>query len=298
MLSALREVQIPLLAVLLIGGSAAKATRAFSARSLEAAAGPTTLLPLRLRRPLAVAIGMTEMSLGVALVVTVGSFGAGAPAMMARTLTALLFVTAVGILYELRERRPETGCGCFGDLSPGPVSWRVLVRSALLAVAALGTVTAGPLRALGPPEGVWIMLGIAAAEVAALAALSPEIGEVMVRLGYSEPCELRRIPVTRTLSALRGSAQWRRYRRYLTAAEPDDVWREGCWRYVVFPGIADGLAVDIVFAVFMQPRRPTVRTVIVDAMTDRALTAHTVPFQRPAHPPSADLYDPIKETQY
>lgn len=297
LLSALREVQIPLLAVLLVGGCAAKAGRAFSVRSIEAATGPSALFPLRLRRPVAIAMSAIEMSLGVGLLVTAGTFGAGTAAMIVRALTTLLFVTAVGTMHELRSRRPEAGCGCFGDLSQSPMSWRVLLRSALLAVAALGTVTVGPLRALAPPEGVWVVLGIAVAEVAVLAALSPEIGEVMVRLGYSDPCELRRIPVSRTLSALRASAQYRRYRRYLTGTEPSDVWREGCWRYAVFPGIAEDSVVDVVFAVYMQPRRPAVRAAIVDAATDQDLASLTIPFQRSAPGSSAELYSSIKESQ-
>lgn len=298
MLNALREIQIPLLAALLIGACAAKARRVISARSIDAGTGPTGLFPLHLRRPLAIALCVTELSLGVALLVTAGSFGAGTPAMAVRVLTTLLFATAVGILHELRGRRPEAGCGCFGDLSHTPVSYRSLTRSALLAVAALGTVTAGPLRVLVPPTGVWPLIGIAAAEVAVLLALSPEVGEVMVRLGYSEPCELRRIPVDRTMAGLRRSSQWRRYRRYVTGSQPGDVWREGCWRYAVFPGIAEGRMVDVVFAVYMKPRRPPVRAAIVDVATDQALASLTIPFQRSASPSSALLYESITKTQY
>ncbi|MBO0819603.1 MAG: methylamine utilization protein MauD [Nocardiopsaceae bacterium] len=298
MLSALREAQIPLLAVLLIGGCAAKAGHAFSARRIQAAIGPSSLFPLRLRRPFAVATTALELFLGVALLVTAGPFGAGIGAMAVRSLTALLFVTAVGIAHELRGRRPEAGCGCFGDLSHTPVSWRVLARSALLATAAVGTVTVGPLHWPVSPGGVCVVLGIAVAEAAVLAVLSPEIGEIMVRLGYSEPCELRRIPVPRTLAALHASAQWRRHRRYLTDTEPSDVWREGCWRFAVFPGLAEGRAVDVVFAVYMQSRRPAVRAAMVDATTDQTLASHPIPLQRSAPPPSADLYSSIKETQY
>jgi hypothetical protein len=297
-LSALREIQIPLLAVVLIGGCAAKGGQAFSVRRIEAAIGPASMFPPCLRRTIAIGMPVIEIFLGAALLVTAGSFGAGIPAMAVRSLTALLFIMAVGITHELRGRRPEAGCGCFGELSHTPVSWRVLARAALLALAALGTVTAGPLHGLAAPGGVGTVLGIAAAEVAVLAALSPEIGEVMVRLGYSEPCELRRIPVGRTLAELRASAAWRRYRRSLTATEPSDVWREGCWRYAVFPAIADGRAVDVVFAVHMQSRRPAVRTALVDAATDQALASHTIPLQRSAPPASADLYDSIKKFQY
>lgn len=296
MLSALREVQIPLLAVLLIIAAVAKAGQAVRVRG-AAWTSPTALFPLHLRRPLAIALCCTELLLGGGLLVTAGPFGAGTPAITVRALTTLLLATGVGALHELRGRRPQAGCGCFGELSHAPVSWRVLARAALLAVAALGTVTAGPLRELAPLTQAWVLFGIVVAEVAVLAALSPEIGEVMVRLGYSEPCELRRIPVTRTLVTLRRSAQWRRYRRYLTDNEPSDVWREACWRYVVFPGIADSRVVDIVFAVYMHPRRPAIRAAIVDSATDQALASLTIPFQRSAPLASADLYGYIKESQ-
>jgi hypothetical protein len=93
----------------------------------------------------------------------------------------------------------------------------------------------------------------------------------MVRLGYSEPCELRRMPVGRTMSALHASSQWRRYARQVSAGMPSDVWREGCWRFVVYPGYARGRPVDIVFAVYLQPRRPAVRAAVLDADTDEVL---------------------------
>jgi hypothetical protein len=302
-LSVLREIQIPLLAVLLLGGSAAKGRRALSARSGTAAMGPTALFSLHLRRPAAIAMCATELFLGMGLLVTAwppfggiahgradgtvagtAAGGAGIAAMVIRALTALLFLTAVGALHELRERRPDTGCGCFGDLSHTPVSWRALARSALLSVAALATVTAPTAHWLASPVQAWLLLGVFAAELAVLAALSREVGAVLVRLGYSEPCELRRLPVSRTLTALHGSAQWRRYRSHLAALKPNDVWREGCWRYVVYPGFANGRAVDIVFAVYLQARRPPVRAAIVDASTDEALArlGTAIPAQRTA----------------
>jgi hypothetical protein len=306
-LNALREIQVPLLAILLIGGCAAKARRAITARSVDAAISPTSMFPLHLRRPAAIALCATELGLGVALVITAGTIGAGTPAMVTRGATALLFLTAVGTLNELRSRRPDAGCGCFGDLSHTPVSWRTLARSALLSVAALAAITAPPLREPSSPGDAWLLLAMVAAELGVLAAVSPEVGELMIRLGYSEPCEVRRLPVSRTLTSLHGSSQWRRYRRQLITTEPTDVWREGCWRYAVFPGMADGRLVDIVFAVYLQARRPPVRAAIVDAVTDETVPSVTIPVQRGAtapYPmpvfipaPPTDLYHSIKETQ-
>jgi uncharacterized membrane protein len=56
-----------------------------------------------------------------------------------------------------------------------------------------------------------LWLAVLAFELALIAFLSPELSEIMVRLGCSEPCELRRIPVGRTMTALHASSQWRRY---------------------------------------------------------------------------------------
>jgi hypothetical protein len=75
MLTIAREVQIPLLAVLLIGGCAAKAHRAAATRWDGAEAGPTAMLPPLLRRPVALALCATELALGVGLLATAGLAG-------------------------------------------------------------------------------------------------------------------------------------------------------------------------------------------------------------------------------
>ncbi len=271
-LSAIREVQIPLLAVMLLGGCGAKGIRVLKSRELAVGLGPTALFPLRLRRPIAMAMCAAEFSLGIGLIVTAGRLGRGLPATVVRTGVSLLFLIAVGALIELRERRPDAGCGCFGDLSVTPVGARTIARSALLAAAAIVTVGGPPLQM--PPSGLaatlWVVTLVA--EVLLLAALSPELGEVMARLGYSEPCEVRRMSVDRTLAALTGSAPWRRYAGLVTEAAPADIWREGCWRYLLYPGETGDRRIDLVFAVSLRSRRPQIRVAILDAMTDEVLT--------------------------
>ena len=108
MLAVAREVQIPLLAVLLIGGCAAKARRALGARSIDAGIGPTAMFPFRLQRPAAIAIVVSEFALGLGLLVTAGRLGSGEPANAVRVVTALLFLTAAAVLADLRTRRPRT----------------------------------------------------------------------------------------------------------------------------------------------------------------------------------------------
>ena len=281
MLAVVREVQVPLLAVLLIGGCAAKARQA---RRSSTGSGPTAMFPLRLRRPAAIALCATELALGVGLLLTAGRAGAGTPALAVRAATALLFGTAAAALHELRARRPDAGCGCFGELSRTPVSWRVIARAALLCVAALSSVGVPPLRLPGSAGQAWLTLAAAAAEVAVLAALSPEIGQVMVRLSHADPCELREVPVWRTLSALRASPPWRRYQRFLVAAAPVDVWREGCWRFVVFPGVLASRRVDVVFAVHLAGRGAPVRVGMLDTGASFATSAEC-----PVRGPATDI---------
>jgi hypothetical protein len=274
MLTAVRELQIPLLAVLLLGGCAAKGWRVLRSRSLAVAMDPAGLFPLRLRRPVMIAMFATEFALGLALIVTAGRIGAGGPGLPAsivRAAAALFFLVAAGALNETRQRRPDAGCGCFGEFSDTPIAWRTISRAGVLCAAAAVTIGLPPLRMPSSPATAELLLAVLAFELSLIAFLSPELGEILVRLGYSEPCELRRVPVGRTLTALHSSSQWRRYSDQVTATAPADVWREGCWRFVVYPGFARGREVDIVFAIYLQARRPPIRAAVLDADTDEVL---------------------------
>ena len=281
-LDLVREVQVGLLAVLLIGGGAAKLRRGSGAASSGHGTGPTAMFPVRLRRPAATALCATELALGAGLLLTAGSAGAGGPALAVRAATLVLFCTAVGALHELRGHRPDAGCGCFGELSRTPVSWRAMTRAALLCGAALAAIAAPPLRMPRSAGQAWLTLAVAAAELTLLAALSPEVGQLMIRLSRAEPCELREVPVDRTLSALRSSASWRRYQQFLVTAAPADVWREGCWRFVVFPGVLASRQVEVVFAVYLAGRHGPVRVGVLDTEPD------------PAAPWSAPSQDPLQ----
>ena len=87
--------------------------------------------------------------MGIGLIVTAGTIGAGVPAETVRIGTCLLFVVATFALIELRSIRPDIGCGCFGEFSSAPITGRTLARSILLAVAALGAVNVRPIQ---PPN--------------------------------------------------------------------------------------------------------------------------------------------------
>jgi len=274
MLTAIREVQIPLLAAMLLGACLAKAWRALRPHAHPARSDPVDLFPAHLRRPIMVLVFAAELGLGLGLIGTAVKFGRSWPALPAtvvRTGTALFFLVAVGVLNEMRQRRPDSGCGCFGELSGTPIGLRTIARPGLLCLSAVATLGLPPLRMPSSSAEAGLWLAVLAFELALIAFLSPELGEILVRLGYSEPCELRRMPVGRTMSALHASAQWRRYAGQVSAGSPSDVWREGCWRFVVYPGYARGRPVDLVFAVYLQSRRPAVRAAVLDADTDEVL---------------------------
>jgi hypothetical protein len=274
MLTAARELQIPLIAVMLLGGCAAKGWRVLRSRSMKPAMDPAGLFPLRLRRPAMIAMCATEFGLGLALVATAGKVGTTVPSLPAtvvRVAAALFFLIAMGALNETRQRRPAAGCGCFGDFSETPIGWRTIARAGVLCAAAAATIGLPPLRMPSSSTTAEFWLAVLAFEVSLIAFLSPELGEILVRLGYSEPCELRRLPVERTMAALHASSPWRRYAGQISGAAPIDVWREGCWRFVVYPGYVRGRRVDIVYAVYLQARRPVIRAAVLDAATDEVL---------------------------
>jgi hypothetical protein len=276
-ITAVQEVQIPVLSAMLLGGCASKLIQTIRLGSMDAGLGPTALFPLRLRRSVAMLMCAIELGLGVGLIVTAGNVGRGEVADALRLGTGVFFLVGLCALLELRFSRPNVGCGCFGDFSTAPISGRTLARSVLLAAAALITIGLPPLRLHQPGTGASLLLAIFAAELVVVGALSPELGEGLVRLGYSEPCELRTLAVARTLTALRKSAQWHRHAGMITADDPADVWREMCWRYVVFPSRYADRPAEIVFAVYLRQRRPAVLSALVDATTAEVLPWPALP---------------------
>lgn len=265
MIDLARQLQLLVLAMILLGAAAAKLSRVLCAGSLSAGLGPTELFPARLRRPATIVLCAVEVALGAGLLVTAGSRDPAvrADATGVRLATAVVFLVAMCALVELRGRRPDVGCGCFGDLSIRPVGARSIVRAGLLAGAALATIGVGPVRLPAPGPQAIRDLGLLVAEFLLIAALSPEVGEALVRLGYAEPCELRRMQPERVLAALRRSSAWRRHADEVAGDQPADMWRELCWWYVVYPASPGGRASDIVFAVQVKKHRPGIQVATV-----------------------------------
>jgi hypothetical protein len=266
-----QDIQPLLLATLLIGACVAKVVRALRLGSMAAGLDPTRLFPVRMRSPVAAGLCAAELALGIALIITALPAGTrrGVPvlnepaASTARIATAVLFLVATCALIELRERHPDAGCGCFGEVSTQPIGTRAIARSALLTVSALVSV-GGPSTYLLPPgRGAALLLALLCTEVAVIVALSPEVGEALVRLGYSEPCELRTLSPERSLTSLRRSRQWRRLAGVITSDTHADMWRELCWRYAVYPATIDGIDAEVVFAIQIKKRRPVIQSALV-----------------------------------
>ena len=253
-LEAVREVQLPLLAALLLLGAAAKAS------PQAAGTGVAVLLPERLRRSATLATCLLEAALAVALLTATGLLGE-----VARVLTAVVFAVSVVLLLVARRRDPEAGCGCFGGLSRAPIGRRTLTRASLLAVAAAATVGLAPTGwevASSPTLLHGAVLGV---ELILLALLSPELREAAARVTTREPCALREVSERRTTRRLQRSEVWRTNAKVMIRSEPEETWRHGCWRFLRYDGLRHGCRVDVVYAVRIGgPRRTGVRAVLVD----------------------------------
>jgi len=135
MLTLLREVQIPVLAALLLGACSSKFVRVMQSKSMAAGLGPTALFPLKLRKPAAISMCVTEFGCGIGLIVTAGSFGSGTPANLIRLATGLLFLVATAALmlvglsineFAKRSASPGALYVCIGHgLGPSMGLWPV-----------------------------------------------------------------------------------------------------------------------------------------------------------------------------
>ncbi|GGT02455.1 hypothetical protein GCM10010156_70520 [Planobispora rosea] len=274
--------QLPVLSVLLALGTAAKVRTVAKGTQPGGMSGlgPAVLLAERWHAP-----AMLGCAAGEAVLLG-GLMATGHP--LFRWGTTAFFTISTYVLWELRRRRPDAGCGCFGDVSAVPVGFRSLARTAVLTAMAAGTVWAGPVSGWSVLAGIsWITALAMVIGLLLIAALSPEIEEIASRLRYRAPCENRPSDPAKAESLLRASTVWQSHAWLLARAEPVDSWRELCWRFFVYPGIHPGLRaggpgepVDVVFAIRLSGRRPAVRVAVVDA------AGRTVGIESPGEPAS------------
>ncbi|WP_346433863.1 MauE/DoxX family redox-associated membrane protein [Nonomuraea composti] len=255
--------QLPLLMAMLLLGTAAKvltvATR--SEPGGLSRLGPAVLVPERVQGPALLVCAAGELVLAGGLLLTTHP--------LFRWGTVAFFALSTYVLLELRRRRPDAGCGCFGEVSSAPVGLRSIGRTvALTGMAAVSVWSPVPgwQAALAPS---WLLV----AGAAVLAALSPEIEELIDRVRYRAPCEQRPAPAESvTLSRLKASGTWRAHEGELASADPYDTWRELCWRFFAFRNHDDD---DVVFAVYLSGRRPAVRMAVVSREDSGSLPEYT-----------------------
>ncbi|WP_248959649.1 MauE/DoxX family redox-associated membrane protein [Sphaerisporangium perillae] len=256
--STLATAALAILVLLLIFGGVAKLATA--GRDADPGGlsrlGPGVLVPERWRKPFMIFCAVGEFVLAAGLLFTRHP--------LPRWGTIAFFSVATYVLWELRRRRPDVGCGCFGEASGSPVGLRSIGRAAVLAGMAV-VVTLVPVSG----TDLWSEASLNLAEslgagLALLVLLSPEMGEGIARVRHRAPCEQRPVPASRALSRLRTSTEWRSHAPSLTSEEPSDSWRELCWRFFVYPGrTAAGAETEVVFAVYLSGRRPPVRVAVV-----------------------------------
>ncbi|MGP3961283.1 MauE/DoxX family redox-associated membrane protein [Nonomuraea sp. 3N208] len=257
------ESQLPILIVLLVLGTVSKVSTVRSGGEPGALArlGPAVLVPDRMQAPALLVCAAGEAVLAAGLLLSTHE--------IFRWGTAAFFALSTYVLLELRRRRPEAGCGCFGEVSSAPVGLRSIARTVLLAgMAALS---------LWAPVTGWVAVTrpswLTGVGLLLLLVLSPEIEEMIDRVRYRAPCEQRRGPAESvTLAMLRASGAWRAHRDELTSAEPFDSWRELCWRFFAFRNHEQD---DVVFAVYLSGRRPAVRMAVVSAEGSGSLPEYT-----------------------
>src|SRR6185437_6213707 len=180
MLTAIREAQLPLLAAVLLGACGTKVWKALRPHAEGGHSDPSALFPAHLRRPIMALVFAAELGLGLGLIGTARhlpgtGLGTAKLALLAtavRTATALFFLVSAGVLNEMRQRRPDAGCGCFGELSGTPIGLRTIARAGLLCASAVATFGLPPLRMPSSSTVAELWLAVLAFELALLAFLS------------------------------------------------------------------------------------------------------------------------------
>ncbi|MFI6174515.1 MauE/DoxX family redox-associated membrane protein [Nonomuraea sp. NPDC051191] len=255
--------QMPILIVLLVMGAGAKVVTVYRGGEPGTLSrlGPAVLMPGRMQAPSLLVCAVVELVLAGGLLFTT--------APIFRWGTVGFFAMCTYVLVELRRRRPDAGCGCFGEVSSAPVGIRSIGRTVVLTGMSALSVAAPASGWAATVHPTWLT----AAGLAVIALLSPEIEELVDRVRYRAPCEQRPGPTEQVmLSRLRSSGPWRAHQEALTSPEPYDSWRELCWRFFVFTGRDQD---DVVFAVHLSGRRPAVRVAVVSNDDSDSLPEYT-----------------------
>ncbi|MEV5573543.1 MauE/DoxX family redox-associated membrane protein [Spirillospora sp. NPDC052269] len=259
------------------------------------------VLLLRGRRA-GLVLGLVEGLLGLALLLS--------SQLLVRVVATIGFAGATWAVLELRARRPEAGCGCFGGLSMKRVGRRSVLRAMLFTAAAVVSLGASRAGVEVPRLGTGRVMGVLALELALFASLSPELAVLCGRgrggararalvLGRRArrdvPCERRQSPLSETFATLYASSAWITFENSLVSATPLDIWREGCHRFLVYRVRLHETDMDIVFAVSTAARDRDVRHALLPLPTpDPAEATPPAPAAPPARGPRPDSPQPSR----
>ncbi len=179
---------------------------------------------------------------------------------------AVLGFAAVAVAYTvaaLVQSGEPSNCGCLA--ADEPASWRSVGRAAALVLIGVG-VAARPNPSFAPTLNLRTGL-LVACEIAALLLLTPEAAPHRiinrVRSRHVPGCLTSRHSLEWTLAMLRRSELWIRVQQYLLDTAVVDQWRDGCWRFVVFPAQDGGRSATAVLAIKLPPGRIRIRGAIV-----------------------------------
>jgi len=227
-------------------------------------------------------VAVVELVLGAALLLP--------PALRVEAVAAVA-VTA-GFLAYLGYARltvPEASCGCM-SARRAPVGVRSFARAAALLLASTAAVVdpAAWLEALAaqPVNAIAVI----AAELAMVAALSPEcdaywllpLRRLRVRLTHPLAGASDEVPLAATVQQLHRSGVYRQIARLLSS-DVREHWDEGEWRIVCYAARFRGEDVTAVFAVPRLRDAPgAVRAALVDESTNKTMQAGWLA-PRPAH---------------
>lgn len=223
-------------------------------------------------------VALLEVSLATALL-------AGSYLRWGALATAAFFALGTSFTGWAFIARPGSNCGCFG--SADPVTWRTPARAALMTglAARLSLTTSGG-------QTQWLSALVACAALSGFWVLSPELRWKRV-IGHARTlryprCIESKHSIEWAIERLHSSRVWALNVDRLTPTEPDDFWRESCWRMVSYEGVyPDADNVTYVFAIRLPPGPRIVRAAVVDgggaclyAATERLPTP---PWRRRSH---------------
>ncbi|MFC0627883.1 MauE/DoxX family redox-associated membrane protein [Kribbella deserti] len=219
------------------------------------------------------AVGVAEVLVGLALVLSPVGFGAA----LGATALATGFVA---YLVYAKVAAPDSSCGCVGSKA-APVSWRSLGRAGLMLLGAVLALTATSSWWTVFADRTAFALAVVVVEAMAFAALSAELDHLWLvplrryRLRLTHPLSNTagdfEVPLVNTQQQLLRSPAYREVSPYLRS-DIREHWDEGEWRFVSYTAAYDERAGLAVFAVPRTQYEPDdVLVAIVDDETGKTL---------------------------